>query len=184
MRHESLTLQDTKFGIGVFTKQNLSKGTFLIEMTGPVLLPEEIPSVEARSIVDHYIQCSSDKFFGPSGDYDDMFNHSCEPNAGLFFENGKILVKTIKAINVAEEIYIDYSTVITIDPFIMKCSCDTPLCRGEVAAFKTLPKKIQKQYLKLGIIPDYVITSNKTLEQKKKARQHFFPIPQSQTVNA
>lgn len=177
MRHHSLILQTSTYGQGVFTTENLEAGTFLIEMTGPLLTIDEIPSVEARSIVDHYIQCSPTHFLGPSGDYDDMFNHSCEPNAGLFFENGRIFVKTIVPIDAQSEIWIDYSTVITRDPFVMKCCCSTPLCRGEVRDFKFLPDKIKKKYIQLNIVPDYVVASVQKPTPKK--RPTLFPVTQS-----
>lgn len=184
MRHESLIIQDTPLGRGVFATDEILAGAFLIEMTGKTMNPEDIPSVAARSILDHYIQCAPNKFLGPSGDFDDIFNHSCDPNAGLFFENGKIIIRSIRTIAAGEEIFYDYSTVITNDPFVMKCSCATTLCRGKVAAFKTLPKKTRDRYIQLGMVQPYVIESCKTVTREKKARNHFFPISQSQTVNA
>lgn len=179
MRHQSLVLKNSTYGLGVFTTESLEPGTFLIEMTGPLLSLAEIPSVEDRSILDHYIQCSENKFLGPSGDFDDIFNHSCEPNAGLFFENNQILIKTIKKINTGEEIFYDYSTVITNDPFVMKCACATPLCRGEVREFKSLPEKIRKKYIQLNIVPPYVVTAATTKAPTKKQRQQLFPLTQS-----
>ncbi len=185
MRHKNIALQDTPFGRGIIATAPIPRGSFLIEMTGPVLDLKEIPSTADRSILDYYIQCSPTKFLGPSGDFDDIFNHSCNPNAGLFFENGKIIIRTIQNIAAGEEIFYDYSTVITNDPFIMKCNCATKLCRGEVAAFKTLPKKIRNRYLKLGMVQAYVIDSCKPPLKEKKVRQQFFPVTQSvQTVNA
>lgn len=184
-RHESITIKETFLGRGVFSTAPIPAGTFLIEMTGPILDIEEVPSVAARAVLDYYIQCSETKFFGPSGDYDDIINHSCDPNAGLFFENGKVIIRTIKDINPGNEIFYDYSTVITNDPLIMKCACGAVVCRGEVTAFKTLPKKVRDRYIKLGMVQQYVINScNETIKTKeRKKRRHFFPMPQSQTVN-
>lgn len=184
-RHESLTIKKTSLGRGVFSTAPIPAGTFLIEMTGPVLHEDEIPSVQARAVLDMYIQCAPEKFLGPSGNYDDIINHSCDPNAGLFFENGKIMIRTIKDIGVGEEIFYDYSTVITNDPFVMKCACKSKKCRGEVAAFNTLPKTVREEYIALGMVQPYVIESCKTLAQEKRKKRQFFPVPQtSQTVHA
>lgn len=179
---ESLIIQDTPLGRGIFTTTAIPSGTFLIEMTGPVLDAHEVPSVAARSVLDMYIQCAPNKFLGPSGNFDDIINHSCDPNAGLFFENGKILIKTIKPIAVGQEIFYDYSTVITNDPFVMKCECKAAVCRGEVASFRTLPKKVRDQYIKLGMVQQYVIESCKNKAREKKTYRHYFPV--SQTVHA
>lgn len=185
-RHESITIKETFLGRGVFSTAPIPAGSFLIEMTGPVIDIEEVPSVAARAVLDYYIQCSETKFFGPSGDYDDIINHSCDPNAGLFFENGKVIIRTTKDIDAGSEIFYDYSTVITNDPFVMKCACGAATCRGEVAAFRTLPKKVRDQYIKLGVVQQYVIDScNETIKiGERKKRRQLFPLTQSQTANA
>lgn len=165
--HQSLLAKDTGFGKGVFTSSDLRPGTFLIEMTGPKLRPHEIPPLAEREIMDHYIQCADDMFLGPSGNLDDLFNHSCEPNAGLFFTKNTILVKAIKRIPANAQIYIDYSTVITIDPLVMKCFCQTKTCRGEVRDFRLLPSHVRSQYIALGIVPHYAIASCASVSDKK-----------------
>lgn len=165
-QHPALYIRETGFGKGVFTASDLRPGTFLIEMTGPKLRPHEIPPVSEREIMDHYIQCAEDVFMGPSGKLDDLFNHSCEPNAGLFFAKNTILVKIIKRVPANTQIYIDYSTVITCDPLVMKCCCQAKNCRGEVRDFRLLPARVRSQYIALGIVPDYAIASCQTLRSK------------------
>ncbi len=168
--HPSIQLKETVFGKSIFTSSDLRPGTFLIEMTGQTFRLEDIPPLSERQIMDHYIQCSDDLFLGPSGLFDDYFNHSCDPNAGLFFNNGRILVKTIKRVPANTEICFDYSTVMTIDPLVMQCSCRSKLCRGEVLHFRTLPERTRNRYIALGIVPQFSIAScavsNKKVSQK------------------
>lgn len=121
--------------------------------------------------MDHYIQCGPQLFLGPSGDLDDLFNHSCEPNAGLYFNDGRIFVKSIKRIPANAEICFDYSTVITIDPLVMKCYCQTKLCRGEVRDFRLLPATIRSRYISLGIVPGYAIASCESEKKERLPRQ-------------
>jgi SET domain-containing protein len=53
---------------------------------------------------DRYVQVDKNKYLGPSGDFDDLVNHSCNPNSGLKIKNKKAILIAIKNIKKGEEI--------------------------------------------------------------------------------
>ena len=52
-----------------------------------------------------------------------------------------------------EEIAYDYSST-WYDGF--ECKCSSRNCRGHIGDFSGIPKAVQKKYLRLGIIPDFI----------------------------
>lgn len=79
-----------------------------------------------------------------------LFNHSCEPNAGI---NNKFTLFALKNIKKGEEITYDYSTIID-ESFV--CKCGSKKCRGGVFDFFTLSLKIQKYYIKNNAVPNFI----------------------------
>lgn len=39
----------------------------------------------------------------------------------------------------------------------MKCYCNAPNCRGEIKDFDTLPSELQRYYLDLGIVQNFIV---------------------------
>lgn len=56
-----------------------------------------------------------------------------------------------------EEITFDYSTSIDQDSWTMNCRCGSKNCRGVIGEFRLLPNEIQTKYIRLGIVPEYVL---------------------------
>lgn len=98
---------------------------------------------------------------GPSGKLDDYVNHSCDPNSGLVINNINVILIAIRNIKKLEEITWDYSTTIDEDEWEMDCNCRSNICRGRIGDFKYLPEDIQRRYIKLGIVPNYILESLK-----------------------
>ena len=149
---DDLALHDTIMGKAVFTKRSYKKGEEIIEFTGDVIRYDNLPEC-----YDHYFQIDKHYYMGPSGTYDDFINHSCNPNAGLFFERDRIILKAIKQIKEGEELFWDYSTTMDEDNWEMDCLCGSKHCRGRIRDFKYLPGQIQAKYLTLGIVPYYLV---------------------------
>ncbi|MBI2625395.1 MAG: hypothetical protein HYW70_03640 [Candidatus Nealsonbacteria bacterium] len=59
-------------------------------------------------------------------------------------------------ISIRGEITFDYSTTMDEDDWGMDCQCGSKSCRGRIRDFKYLPPDIQKKYLDLGIVPEYI----------------------------
>ncbi len=63
-------------GRGTFTSVKIPAGQPIMEIIGPVVLDREIV-IKDYSM---YLQVGPNTFIGSSGDVDDFFNHSCDPN--------------------------------------------------------------------------------------------------------
>ena len=105
---------------------------------------------------DRYVQIGVDEYLGPSGEVDDLINHSCEPNTGLKFSPLGIILIAIKDIEMGEEITWDYSTTLFENSWKMLCDCKKGACRKVISDFTVLDKDLQKKYNDLGVIPPYI----------------------------
>ena len=60
------------------------------------------------------------------------------------------------------EIVIDYSTTIGDDDiWTMRCNCGRKSCRNTIRHFGSLPSELQRKYLRVGLVPEYIV---RTLE--------------------
>lgn len=150
-----LTVKNTKNGKGVFADKNFKKDEIIFEFHGKFFTYEELPT-PYNEVEDHYVQIDKNLYMGPSGDIDDFFNHSCNPNAGLKPDDGKVFLIAIKNISSGDEITWDYSTTMDEDDWEMDCKCGSKICRKRIRDFKYLSPDIQKIYLDLGIVPKYI----------------------------
>lgn len=117
------------------------------------------------------MQIGENLYMGPSGNIDDFFNHSCNPNSGLKINGKKVFLIAIEDIKKDDEITWDYSTTMDEDDWEMDCNCDSKNCRGRIRDFKYLPSDIQKRYLDLGIVPEYISKNFKKEFAAKKQNQ-------------
>jgi SET domain-containing protein len=152
----NLIIGQSKNGKAVFTNKNFKKGEKIIEFSGKLFTFEQLPT-PYNEVDDHYVQIDKNLYMGPSGGVDDFFNHSCDPKAGLKINNGKVILMAIKNIKKGEEITWDYSTTMDEDGWEMDCMCGHKNCRRIIRDFKYLPKEIQQRYIKLGIVPKYIL---------------------------
>ena len=105
---------------------------------------------------DRFMQIDDDHYIGPSGELDDLLNHSCDPNAGVrFLESGVFLV-SLRAIKPGEELCFDYSTTSSGSAFCMPCLCGTANCRKVIGDFEFLEPDLQEHYRKLGVVAPYL----------------------------
>ena len=151
-----LIIAQTRNGYGVLAGRNFAAGEIICEFRGQLYSRAELPQ-PYDSVDDHYVQIGDNLYMGPSGEVDDFFNHSCDPNAGLRIDGQKVWLIAIKNIAQGEEITWDYSTTMDEDEWEMECNCGSELCRGKVRDFKYLPTEIQRKYLNLGIVPEYIV---------------------------
>ena len=118
-------------GAGVFATAQIPSGAYIITFGGPLWHLSEFDMA-----VHHHLQVGPEHYLGPSGDLDDLVNHSCEPNAG--FHGGLDLVAR-RDIAPGEEITMDYGAVIDEADFPgMTCLCGAARCRGAIRSFRHL----------------------------------------------
>jgi hypothetical protein len=151
-----LTVKQCRHGSGVFAGRQIQRGEEILQFSGRLVDRGELPSPYC-AVDDYYLQVGDDLFLGPSGDVDDFVNHSCDPNSGVVIADGTARLVAIRAIQSGEEITFDYSTTADQAPLEMNCLCGSPVCRGRIGDFLLLPRGLQEKYVRLGIVPDYVL---------------------------
>ncbi|MBX3608458.1 MAG: SET domain-containing protein-lysine N-methyltransferase [Hydrogenophaga sp.] len=134
-------------GKGVYAVVDLAPGETLIEYTGEIIdWPEALrrhphdPSDPNHTFYfhideDHVIDA---KYGGNSARW---INHSCAPNCEADIEDGRVFIRSRRAIKAGEELFYDYGLVID-EPLTPKlkaeypCWCGAPRCRGTLLAPK------------------------------------------------
>jgi SET domain-containing protein len=132
-------------GKGVFALVDIPPGETLIEYTGEVITWAEAldrhphdPSDPNHTFYfhideDHVIDA---KYGGNSARW---INHSCAPNCEADIEDGRVFIRSKRAIQAGEELFYDYGLVID-EPLTPKlkaqypCWCGAPKCRGTLLA--------------------------------------------------
>lgn len=158
--NDELLIKTTKKGKSVFARRNYRKGEFIIEFRGRRYSMDEYKKrLNPRN--NHFLQIDTDVYLGPTRTADNYINHSCDPNSGIRIVDGRVLLHAIKAIRRGDEISFDYSTSMAEEYWEMDCSCGSRLCRRRVRDFKYLPEEIKKRYIRLGIVPDFILKNLK-----------------------
>ncbi len=134
-------------GLGVFTRRSYKKNEMILIFGG-----DEIPSTNISNFT-HFMQISPQAYLGPSGQLDDYINHDCDPNSAVYFQEDILVLKAIRDVKIEEQLSIDYSTIIFNEPTAFECACHSKNCRKVIGNFYTLPSKMQRAYLKKGIVP-------------------------------
>ncbi|MBU0722419.1 SET domain-containing protein [Patescibacteria group bacterium] len=146
-----LKVKDTNCsGKGVYSLKTIKKGALLAIFGGYVMtLKEEtkLPAVIgdlAHQIHENFVIGIKDSKRIQSVD---MFNHSCEPNAGF---NGQIFLVAMNNIKKDEQITFDYAMVLHksagIKTYKMKCLCGLKNCRKIITEDDWKNPILQKKY--------------------------------------
>lgn len=132
-----------KGGHGVFAVQPVKTGDLLAMFGGTVVDGEQLKFVpdDLKSLS---IQVDEDLFLVSTiiGDAD-YFNHSCDPNAGLF---GQIGLVAMRDIQIDEEITFDYAMCDSVNYDEFDCMCDSPNCRGHITGHDWLNEDLWEKY--------------------------------------
>jgi len=128
-------------GKGVYAVQDIEPGQTLVEYTGQVIdWPEALrrhPHDPQNPEHTFYFQLDGgqviDALYG--GNTSRWINHACEPNCEADERDGRVFIKSLRAIAAGEELFYDYG--LTIDerytPKVKKryaCYCGAANCRG------------------------------------------------------
>ena len=104
------------------------------------------------------MRLSPEHYLDTEGGFGAFANHSCRPNAALLTERGGLVLRAIRRIRAGDEVTHDYSTHLGADDvWTMRCNCGERTCRGVVRRFDRLPRATLARYLRLGMIPRFVL---------------------------
>ncbi|MBI5893981.1 MAG: hypothetical protein HZB79_10120 [Deltaproteobacteria bacterium] len=141
---------ECELGKGLFAAKDFKKGEYILTFEGTLISFEQTAKgeyegnplqIDYNAYIDLQDPCRS-------------ANHSCSPNSGIIKSNVLIAIKDIFK---DEEIRFDYSTTMSENNWTMVCRCGSKKCRGIIKDFHLLPKDVQKQYLKLGIVQEFIV---------------------------
>ena len=133
-------------GIGLFAKDNISKGEIISIKAGHIVQLEE--AMRSNKEFEEYDLQIHDNFFLVPKRKEEIkdlvihFNHSCNPNAG---PDGQITFVAIKDIKKGEEITCDYATINTC-PYRLECNCGSKNCRKIITGKDWKIKELQERY--------------------------------------
>ncbi len=144
-------IADSKIGKGVFAREDIRKGEPIFFLTGKYLTYDEVlklPGLGHRTIqVDRHAYISP--LFPAT-----YINHNCDPNAGIRDDLCFIALRDIPA---DTEVCFDYSTSMLERDWTMKCGCGSPNCRKVITDFDHLPKDLQRKYIDLGVVQQFIL---------------------------
>jgi hypothetical protein len=137
-------------GRGVFPRKPIPAGQLVVKFEGPIYDKETCPEFSEA------LQVGVNAWMWSSGGLDDLVNHSCNPNTGLWQINGDTYLLSLRDIAVEEELSFDYSTSMVDEPWSMECLCGDKTCRGTIANFLDMPLDAQQYYAAKGTLPEHV----------------------------
>jgi uncharacterized protein len=134
-------------GKGVFALVDLAPGETLIEYTGEIITWTEALERHPHDPSDpnhtFYFHIDEDRVIDAKygGNSARWINHSCKPNCEADIEDGRVFIRSLRAIAAGEELFYDYGLVID-EPLTPKlkaqypCWCGAKKCRGTLLAPK------------------------------------------------
>ncbi|QDX24911.1 SET domain-containing protein [Sphingomonas suaedae] len=146
---------ENHLGKAVYASCRFAEGAELMRFTGRRFHVDEIPSL-MRGSDDRFVQVTPDHYMGPSGQLDDLVNHSCAPNAGLRFTEDGVILVAIRPIAAGDEVTWDYSTTLAQSNWHMICQCRSEGCRRVIGNFDTLDPDRQEYFRARNLVAPYL----------------------------
>jgi|SRR5579875_2774369 len=147
-----IEIRESKFGKGLFAKNDIDEGTILCHICGKFLDFKGTLSLKEKE--SHTLQIDFDKYILCEPPF--LFsNHSCNPNCAV---NSRLQFFALQKIKKGEELFWDYSTSMLERHWTMKCSCGEKDCRKIITDFDLLPQKLQSKYLQLHIVFPFIVS--------------------------
>jgi SET domain-containing protein len=122
-RNQSYVVKRTKTGLGLFTLEDIPRGTRIIEYTGSLVPNEEVDrrrgryfmAVNSRWSIDGALRSNLARYI----------NHSCRPNSIAYVSGRRVWIWSTRKIKAGEEITYDYGAEY-FDDYIkpVGCKCD------------------------------------------------------------
>ena len=128
----------SRSGLGLFATAPIPKGRFIIRYTGPKLTNEQADGVENQYLFELNNRWTID---GKSrGNIARYINHSCRPNAEVYFVGHAIKIRARKNIEAGAEIGYDYGKD-HFNAYIKPHGCQCDKCREKRAAARAAARK-------------------------------------------
>ena len=146
-----ISIQQSKFGKGLFASIDIQKNTIVTRATGRLMNFEETTRLKEKEShtlqigPDQYILCDAPFLYS---------NHACDPNCGL---TPNLELRTLRNIRQGEELLWDYSTSMLERHWTMRCHCGSQNCRGVIKDFDLLPEELQAKYRELDIVLPFIL---------------------------
>ncbi len=114
-------------GLGLFAKEPIARGDFVIEYVGKILTTKEAENhlgkylfeVNSKWTIDGATRSNTARYI----------NHSCKPNCEVEIKKNRVLIFAKRAIPVGEELSYDYGKEY-VDEFIKPYGCKCGKCKG------------------------------------------------------
>ena len=142
-------------GRGVFARKALTKGAIVCTLDGPRIDGRAYRQLTARNR-NKFSQIGPNDYVGQTNGFDDLFNHSCEPNLLLRERHGDFVFVCWRAVRAGEEMTWDYACVVTDSYTKFRCRCGSRSCRKEISTFLKIPFHLKSLYARAGGSPPYV----------------------------
>jgi len=150
-----LAVGENHLGKAVYATCRFAEGAELMRFTGRRFHVDDIPSL-MRGSDDRFVQVTPDHYMGPSGQLDDLVNHSCDPNAGLRFTEDGVILVAIRDIASGDEVTWDYSTTLAQSNWHMICQCRSESCRRVIGNFETLDPERREYFRARNLVAPYL----------------------------
>lgn len=139
-----------KAGEGIFAKERVKKGEILAISGGCIFTSEECEKL-LPELQQYLYQVEKYFYIGPKNlsqvEDNYLFNHSCEPNAGV---SGQLSLVSMRNIQKGEEVTFDYAMahyyIKGTKPWKMKCHCGKNACRSIITEDDWKIPALQKKY--------------------------------------
>jgi SET domain-containing protein len=130
--------------MGIFAVEPIPAGTTVAGFGGHVVDRSELDDLDDEVRI-HALQIDDDLFIASVLPFDDAdyVNHSCEPNCGIV---GSVLMVTMRAVSVGEELCFDYAMTDSDDYDEFDCLCGTRSCRGVVSGADWKEPELRDRY--------------------------------------
>lgn len=156
---ENFEIRQTELkGQGLYALVHFSANQVILPFKGEILdkkTVDELPLNKAAAT----LQIALLKYLDLSGLNSFFVNHSCNPNTSVKIISNKAFLIALRDIKPNEELCFDYALTSSDDPkeWEMNCYCGEWNCRKLISGFNIMNEKRKEQYLKMGIVPDYII---------------------------
>jgi uncharacterized protein len=155
----SFEIRNTKSkGKGLYSLMHFAENQVILPFKGKVLDKKTVYELpDAKSEV--FLQIGSNAYLNLAGEISLFINHSCNPNTMVKIMSRTAFLIATRPILPNEELCFDYSLTCTEPPedWVMTCTCNEWNCRKTISGFKHLSDKDKEKYLKLNIVPKYII---------------------------
>ncbi len=159
---KTLAIRAVRNGKGIVALKAFEPGATICRIKGKVVTGGQVWRYwdTDRRRGENCFRYDAGHYLDPEGEIGAFSNHSCNPNAGIVKAGRQLMLKALRAIAAGDEILHDYSTLLGADDvWTMRCNCGAKTCRKVVRNVARLPAAVCARYVRLGIIPAFILAT-------------------------